>query len=183
MTLAVLERALPGYAEALKRELASLASGAGLSERQSAGCFIAAAFATRQPEVIAQTVNAFARKVPYATQIAARQAAATAAMCAPAARSMHLGVTSASDIASPLSRAIGSSPPGLDHAEFGVSVLAAWVVSGGAFNGDGDRCALRDAGIGDDATRTAIRIAAVISAIAVTLDGEAALAPPQLTSI
>jgi alkyl hydroperoxide reductase subunit D len=170
-----LKNALPDYAKDLKLNLSSLAAEPGLTEQQRAGTFIVAALASRSATVIEALVSEFAPKLPPAALGAAKAAAAIMAMNNIYYRFVHL--VSAPDYKSMPAKlrmnVIGR--PGVEKTDFELWSLAVSAINGCGTCVDAHERELRKAGVGTEAVQAVVRIAAVVHAVAATLDGEAAL--------
>jgi lipoyl-dependent peroxiredoxin subunit D len=174
MSIESLKNALPDYAKDLKLNLSSLAAEPTLSEQQRAGTFIASALAARSPVVIDAMMDAFAAKLEPAALDAAKAAASIMAMNNIYYRFVHL--VSAADYktlpAKLRMNVIGK--PGVEKVDFELWSLAVSAINGCGMCVDAHERELRKAGLGADAVQAAVRIAAVVHAVAATLDGEAA---------
>jgi alkyl hydroperoxide reductase subunit D len=179
MSVENLKNALPEYAKDLKLNLSSLAAEPALTEQQRAGTFIVAALASRSAMVIEALVDEFAPKLAPAALGAAKAAAAIMAMNNIYYRFVHL--VSAPDYKSMPAKlrmnVIGR--PGVDKADFELWSLAVSAINGCGMCVDAHERELRKAGVGTEAVQAVVRIAAVVHAIAATLDGEAALSKPE----
>jgi alkyl hydroperoxide reductase subunit D len=172
MSLEALKDRLPEYAKDLKLNLSSLAAEPSLNEQQRAGCFIACALASRN-ETATKTITAeFAPKLSPEALAAARAAASIMAMNNIYYRFTHLA--SAPDYKTMPARlrmnVIGK--PGVDKADFELWCLAVSAINGCGVCIDSHEKVLRQAGLTAEQVQTAVRIAAVVHAIAATLDGE-----------
>ncbi len=176
MSIDTLKTSLPDYARDLKLNLSSLATEPSLSAQQLAGTFVAAALASRNAQVTEAMVAEFApRMSPEALQ-AAKAAAAIMGMNNIYYRFVHLA--SAKDYATMPARlrmnVIGK--PGVEKADFELWSLAVSAINGCGACVDAHEHELRAAGMTTETIQAAVRIAAVVHAVAATLDGEAALA-------
>ncbi|MCU0893285.1 MAG: carboxymuconolactone decarboxylase family protein [Rhodospirillales bacterium] len=176
MSIEMLKTRLPEYAKDLKLNLSSLAGEQGLSEQQKAGTFIASALATGEAEVIQAIMAAFAPRLSPEALQAARAAAAIMAMNNIYYRFVHLA--SAPDYKTLPARlrmnVIGK--PGVEKVDFELWSLAVSAVNGCGMCIDSHERELRKAGLGAEQIQTAVRIAAVVHAVAATLAGERAVA-------
>lgn len=174
MSIETLKNALPSYAKDLKLNLSSLAGEAGLTEQQKAGTFIASAIASRSPQVIAALTAEFAPKLSPQALEAAKAAAAIMGMNNIYYRFTHL--VSASDYKTLPARlrmnVIGN--PGVDKVDFELWSLAVSAINGCGACVDAHERELRKHGLAVESVQAAVRIAAVVHAVAVTLDGEQA---------
>ena len=174
MSLEHLKARLPEYAKDLKLNLSSLAAEPSLSEQQRAGTFVASALAARNAETIAAITAEFGAKLSPEALSAARTASAIMAMNNIYYRFTHLA--SSPDYRSMPARlrmnAIGR--PGVEKADFELWSLAVSAINGCGMCVDAHEKVLRDAGITAEQVQAAVRIAAVVHAVAATLDGVAA---------
>lgn len=174
MSIETLKNALPSYAKDLKLNLSSLAGEAGLSEQQKAGTFIASAIASRSAQVTAAMLGEFAGKLSPQALEAAKAAAAIMGMNNIYYRFTHL--VSAGDYKTLPARlrmnVIGN--PGVDKVDFELWSLAVSAINGCGACVDAHERELRKHGLAVESVQAAVRIAAVVHAVAVTLDGEQA---------
>ncbi|HYN39189.1 MAG TPA: carboxymuconolactone decarboxylase family protein [Rhodospirillales bacterium] len=181
MSIESLKNALPEYAKDLKLNLSSLASEPSLSEQQRAGTFLASALAARNPAVIEAMFGEFAGKLSPAALDAAKAAASIMAMNNIYYRFVHL--VSAADYktlpAKLRMNVIGK--PGIEKVDLELWSLAVSAINGCGMCVDAHERELRKAGLGVESVQAAVRIAAVVHAVAATLDGEAAL--PRLATV
>jgi alkyl hydroperoxide reductase subunit D len=180
MSIEMLKIRLPEYAKDLKLNLSSLAGEQALTEQQKAGTFIASALASREPEVIRAITAEFAPKLsPQALQ-AAKAAAAIMAMNNIYYRFVHLA--SAEDYKTLPARlrmnVIGK--PGVEKVDFELWSLAVSAINGCGMCIDSHERELRKAGLGAEEIQAAVRIAAVVNAVAATLAGESASAGSEV---
>lgn len=180
MSIEMLKTSLPDYAKDLKLNLSSLAAEQGLTEQQKAGTFIVSALASRNPEVIRAITAEFAPKLtPQALQ-AAKAAAAIMAMNNIYYRFVHLA--SAEDYKTLPARlrmnVIGK--PGVEKVDFELWSLAVSAINGCGMCIDSHERELRKAGLGAEQIQAAVRIAAVVHAVAATLAGESASAESEV---
>jgi alkyl hydroperoxide reductase subunit D len=168
-----LKDALPDYAKDLKLNLGSLAADPSLNEQQRAGTFVACALAARNAATTKAIVSEFAPKLSPEALAATKAAASIMGMNNIYYRFTHLA--SAADYktlpAKLRMNVIGK--PGVEKADFELWSLAVSAINGCGVCIDSHEKILRDAGLTAEQIQTAVRIAAVIHAIAATLDGEA----------
>jgi alkyl hydroperoxide reductase subunit D len=174
MSLEALKSRLPEYARDLKLNLSSLAAEASLTEQQRAGAFLVSALAARNPEVTAAIAAEFAPRLSPAALDAARAAAAIMAMNNVYYRFTHLASTPDYRAMPARLRMNAMAKPGVHKADFELWSLAVSAVNGCGMCMDSHEQALRQHGIAPEAIQAAVRIAAVVHAVAATLDGEAA---------
>lgn len=175
MTVDDLKNALPAYAKDLKLNLSSLLQEASLSEQQRAGTFVASALASGHAPTIEAIVDAFRPKLSAEAFDAARAAAAIMAMNNVYYRFTHL--VSATDYRNLPARlrmnVIGN--PGVDKVDFELWSLAVSAINGCGACVDSHERELRKHGVAVESIQAAVRIAAVVKAVASTLAGEAAV--------
>jgi lipoyl-dependent peroxiredoxin subunit D len=172
MSIETLKARLPEHAKDLKLNLSSLASESLLTEQQKAGAFIASAIASRSPEVTAAITAEFGPRLSPEALAAAKAAAAIMAMNNIYYRFTHLA--SAPDYKTLPARlrmnVIGK--PGVDKADFELWSLAVSAINGCGMCIDAHERELRNAGLSAEVIQAAVRIAAVVHAVAVTLENE-----------
>jgi alkyl hydroperoxide reductase subunit D len=175
MSIENLKKALPDYAKDLKLNLSSLAAEPSLTEQQRAGTFVASALASRNATVVEAMLAEFGPKLSPSALEAAKAAASIMAMNNIYYRFVHL--VSAADYKSLPAKlrmnVIGK--PGVEKADFELWSLAVSAINGCGMCVDAHERELRKAGLGVEAVQAAVRIAAVVHALAATLDGEAAM--------
>lgn len=177
MALDELKSALPDYAKDLKLNLGSvIGNNDTLGEQQLWGTVLACAIASRSARVLRELEpEAKARLTPEAYQ-AAKAAAAIMAMNNVFYRTRHL----LSDPEYGTLRAglrmnvIGN--PGVEKTDFELWSLAVSAVNGCGQCLDSHEQVLRKAGCSRETIQEAFKVAAVVQAVATTLDAEAALA-------
>ncbi|GII92191.1 carboxymuconolactone decarboxylase family protein [Sinosporangium siamense] len=176
MSVDALKEALPAYAKDIKLNLGSVTTTSSLTDQQLWGTVLACALATRSRQVIAELSAEAAGHLSPEAFTAAKAAAAIMAMNNVYYRSTHLiGDETYTTIPARLRMTVIGNP-GVDKLDFEV-----WSLAVSAINGCG-RClesheqVLRKSGMPREQIQEALRIAAVVNAVAVTLEGEAALA-------
>ncbi|MDE2110980.1 MAG: carboxymuconolactone decarboxylase family protein [Alphaproteobacteria bacterium] len=172
MSIETLKEQLPDYAKDLKLNLSTLAAEPSLSVQQRAGTFIACALASRN-EITTKAIAAeFAPKLSPEALNAARAAAAIMGMNNVYYRFAHLA--SAPDYKTMPARLrmniIGK--PGVPQADFELWCLAVSAINGCGACIDSHEKVLRNAGLTAEQVQASVRIAAVVHAVAATLDGE-----------
>lgn len=173
MSLESLKDALPDYAKDLKLNLGSLASDPTLTEQQRAGTFVACALAARNGTTTRAVFSEFAPKLSPDALSAAKAAASIMSMNNIYYRFTHLA--SAPDYKALPARLRMNviAKPGVDKVDFELWSLAVSAVNGCGVCIDSHEKILREAGFTAEQIQTAVRIAAVVHAVAATLDGEA----------
>jgi alkyl hydroperoxide reductase subunit D len=176
MTIETLRDALPDYAKDLKLNLSALLNDHTLTDQQRWGTLLASALAARSPTITAAVASDAARHLAPEALAAAKTAAALMAMNNIYYRFTHL-VSDADYATMPARLRMNAlANPGVPKADFELWSLAVSAVNGCGKCMDAHEQALRRAGVSREAVQQAVRIAAVIHAVAATLDGEASLA-------
>jgi lipoyl-dependent peroxiredoxin subunit D len=181
MTIDELRERLPEYAKDTRLNLGSITGITTLTEQQLYGTMLSSALASRDAETIAAVADdAVGRMTPAAVD-AARAAASIMAMSNVYYRFLHL-VEEPQYASMPIKlrmQAIGA--PGVDKIDFEL-----WCIAVSAINGCGscvtahERKAL-EAGASREMVQDVVRIASVVHAAALTVEGERALAAAGLT--
>ena len=173
MSIEALKDALPEYAKDLKLNLSSLAAEPVLTEQQRAGTFVACALAARNQATTRAVLASFTPSLAPDALAAAKAAASIMGMNNIYYRFTHLA--SAEDYKTLPARlrmnVIGK--PGVDKADFELWCLAVSAINGCGVCIDSHEKILRQAGLSIEEIQAAVRIAAVVHAVAATLDGEA----------
>ena len=174
MSIESLKSALPEYAKDLKLNLASVAAEAALTDQQRWGALVATAIASRNGAVL-RAIEAEARaKLSPEALAAAKTAAAIMSMNNVYYRFVHLvGQDDYRTMPARL-RMNALAKPGVDKADFELWSLAVSAVNGCGMCIESHEKVLREHGVGREAVQAAVRIAAVVHAVAVTLEAETA---------
>jgi len=176
MALDELKAALPEYAKDMKLNLGSVVGNSDLPAQQLWGTVLACAIATRGERVLAELEPQAKAELSAEAYTAAKSAAAVMAMNNVYYRTLHL----LSDKEYGTLRAglrmnvIGN--PGVPKVDFELWCLAVSAVNGCGQCLDSHEQVLRKAGVERETVQAAIRIAAVIQAVAVTLEAEGRIA-------
>jgi alkyl hydroperoxide reductase subunit D len=169
MSLDSLKSLLPDYAKDLKLNLSSLASETALTQQQLAGAFIVSALASRQPQVIAAITDEFVARLEPSALNAAKAAAAI--MNNIYYRFVHLAGGDYKKLPARLRMNVMANP-GVEKVDFELWSLAVSAINGCGMCIESHEHELRKAGLTVEQIQAAIRIAAVVHAIAAVLDGE-----------
>ncbi|HEX4778023.1 MAG TPA: carboxymuconolactone decarboxylase family protein [Acidimicrobiia bacterium] len=177
MSLEPLREVLPDYAKDLKLNLSNVIDRTSLTEQQLWGTLLASAIASRSDRVI-EVVGAEAReRLDAAAERAARAAAAVMAMNNVYYRFTHLvGDDEYASMPARLRMTVIGNP-GVERLDFEL-----WSLAVSAVNGCG-RCIESHAhevaskGATREVVQDVVRVAAVVHAVAATLDAEHALTP------
>lgn len=179
MTIETLKAALPDFAKDLKLNLSTLATEAALTEQQRAGTFVATAIASRSPEVTRAVLATFGPALSPEALTAAKAAAAIMGMNNVYYRFTHLVANDTYRSMPARLRMSVIGRPGVDKADFELWSLAVSAINGCGACVESHERELRAAGVGPEAVQAAVRIAAVVHAVAATLDGESATGSEQ----
>jgi alkyl hydroperoxide reductase subunit D len=180
MSLDHLKDALPDYAKDIRLNLGSLATDPSLSDEQRAGTFVAAAIASRNPTVTEAIIGEFSQRLSPEALTAAKAAAAIMAMNNVYYRFTHLVGGDYPNMPAKLRMNI-MLRPGVDKATFELWSLAVSAINGCSMCIESHERAVRQHGLTAEQVQTAVRIAAVVHAVAATLDAELA-APLSLAA-
>jgi alkyl hydroperoxide reductase subunit D len=173
MSLETLKAALPDYAKDLRLNLGSLAAEPALTEEQRAGTFVASAIAARNPVVTDAVIAEFGPKLPAAALEAAKAAAAIMAMNNVYYRFTHLVGGDYPTMPAKLRMNV-MAKPGVEKATFELWSLAVSAINGCGMCMQSHEKAVRQHGLTAEQVQAAVRIAAVVHAVAATLDAERA---------
>jgi lipoyl-dependent peroxiredoxin subunit D len=174
MSIETLKNRLPEYAKDLKLNLGSLAAEIALTPQQRAGTFIASAIASRNEDVTRAIVAEFGPQLSTEAQNAARAAAAIMGMNNVYYRFTHLVGGDYPSMPAKLRMNV-MARPGVDKVDFELWSLAVSAVNGCGMCMESHEKIVRTAGLTQEAVQAAVRIAAVVHAVAATLDAEDAL--------
>ncbi len=175
--LDALKARLPDHLRDLRLNLAIVTGASNLSSRQHWGAALASAYAARNPDVIRAIAAAAAPHLDPPARKAAEAAASVMAMNNVYYRFLHhLGEGNAYQALPARLRMQAIGNPGVDHLDFEL-----WCLAVSAINGCGACVASHEQVVRSKAAtapmiQDAVRIAAVVHALAASLDGVAALA-------
>jgi alkyl hydroperoxide reductase subunit D len=175
MSIEALKNALPEYAKDQKLNLGSLAIEPALTQQQLAGTFIASALASRSAVVIREIVDEFGPKLSPEAFTAAKAAASIMGMNNIYYRFVHLVGGDYKNLPAKLRMNV-IAKPGVEKLDFELWSLAVSAINGCGLCLESHEKVVRHGGLSADQVQAAVRIAAVVHAVAATLDGEAALA-------
>jgi len=172
MSIETLKTQLPEYAKDLKLNLASVANETALNDQQRWGTLVATAIASRNADVI-RAIEAEAKtKLSPEALTAAKTAAAIMAMNNIYYRFVHLvGQDDYRTLPARL-RMNALAKPGVEKADFELWSLAVSAVNGCGLCIESHEKVLREHGFSRESIQAAVRIAAVVHAVAVTLEAE-----------
>ena len=172
MSLESLKQQLPDYAKDLKLNLSSLATETILTEQQKAGAFVASALASRNAAVSNALIAEFAPKLSPEALTAAKAAAAIMAMNNIYYRFTHLSSSPDYKTMPAKLRMNVMAKPGVEKVDFELWSLAVSAINGCGMCIESHEHELRKAGLTAEQIQAAVRIAAVVHAVAAVLDGE-----------
>lgn len=173
MTFETLQNRLPDYAKDLRLNLSTLANEDILSPQRKWGTFVATAINTGNATVIAAIESIAAGEISAEALTAARAAAAIMAM-----NNVYYKFTGmmGGDYQTMPARlrmnVIGN--PGVDKVDFELWSLAVSAMNGCQYCVKAHEAVLAKAGVDSNQIQTAVRIAAVVNAVAATLNAIAA---------
>jgi alkyl hydroperoxide reductase subunit D len=176
MSIERIKDLLPEYAKDQRLNLSSLLNDTLLSEQQRWGALLATALAARNGALVeAVAAEARQRLAPEAFE-AAKAAASIMAMNNIYYRFVHLANDSDYKSMPAKLRMNVIARPGVDKADFELWSLAVSAVNGCGMCIESHDRVLKEHGVSKEAIQQVVRIAAVMHAVAATLDGEEALA-------
>ncbi|MGI5486995.1 carboxymuconolactone decarboxylase family protein [Microtetraspora malaysiensis] len=168
-----LKGALPAYAKDIKLNLGSLVTTSSLSEQQLWGTLLATAVATRSPKVIAEVSAEAADYLSAEAFTAAKAAASIMAMNNVYYRTTHLiGDETYATMPAKLRMTIIGNP-GVEKLDFELWSLAVSAIGGCGICLESHEKVVRNAGLSREQVQEAVKVAAVINAVATTLEAEA----------
>ncbi len=167
-----LKNRLPEYAKDLRLNLSSLAGETVLDDVKKAGTFVVAALASRNPEVLRAVMAEYAPRLQPAELKAAQAAAAIMAMNNVYYRFTHLVEADDYGKLPARLRMNALANPGTAKENFELWSLAVSAINGCGMCMDAHERVLRKAGLTAEQVQAAVRIAAVVHAVALTLESE-----------
>ena len=165
-----LKNRLPEYAKDLRLNLSSLAAETVLDDTKKAGTFVAAAYASRNAEVLRAVLAEFSPRLQPADLRAAQASAAIMAMNNVYYRFTHLVENDDYGKLPARLRMNALANPGTAKENFELWSLAVSAVNGCGMCMEAHERVLRKAGVTAEQVQAAVRIAAVVHAVAVTLE-------------
>ncbi|WP_457028368.1 alkyl hydroperoxide reductase [Kitasatospora sp. P5_F3] len=176
MALDELKAALPDYAKDLKLNLSAVIGNSELPAQQLWGTVLSCAMATRSPAVLRELEPVAKAELSPAAYNAAKGAAAVMGMNNVYYRTTHLlSDKEYSGMRAGLRMNIIGTP-GVEKADFELWCFAVSAINGCGQCLDSHEGVLRKAGVDREVIQASIKIAAVLQAVAATLDSEAVLA-------
>jgi alkyl hydroperoxide reductase subunit D len=172
MNLEAVASTLPDHAKDLRLNLATLLKDTTLTPQQQWGTLLCCAVVSRQPRLLAAVADEAASHLSVDAIKAARAAASIMAMNNIYYRFTHV-VSDRTYAAMPTRlrmQVIGK--PGVAKEDFELWCLAASAIGGCSACMDSHEKTLREVGVSREVVQQAVRLAAVIHAVAVTLEAE-----------
>ncbi len=169
MSVNDLARTLPDFAKDLRLNISSLLQEQGLTDQQKYGTLVACAHATGNGALIAAAETEAAAKLSDAAMNAAKAAAAIMAMNNIYYRFVHLASNKEYGTLPARLRMSVIGAPGIEKADFELFSLAVSAINGCGMCIDAHEKVLRDNGISTTTIHNAVRLAAVVNALAKTL--------------
>ncbi|MBO6085223.1 MAG: carboxymuconolactone decarboxylase family protein [Acetobacter sp.] len=173
MSIDSLKDRIPDYAKDLRLNLGSLLNDVTLSTQQRAGTFIASAIASRNNDVTQAVVAHFRKDLSDEAFAAAQSAAAIMGMNNIYYRFVHMVGGDYAKMPAQLRMNV-IKDPGIEKIDFELWCLAVSVINGCDLCVNSHEKVVR-AQIGSESVQTAVRIAAITHAVAVTLQSVDAL--------
>lgn len=173
MPIESLKDRIPNYAKDLRLNLGSLLNDVTLSAQQRAGTFIASAIASRCDDVTQAVVAYFRKDLSDEAFAAAQAAAAIMGMNNIYYRFVHMAGGDYAKMPAQLRMNV-IKEPGVEKIDFELWCLAVSVINGCDLCVNSHEKVVR-AQLGNESVQTAVRIAAIIHAVAVTLQSVDAL--------
>lgn len=172
MNLQELIASLPEHAKDLRLNLKAILDDRTLTEQQRWGTLVATAIASREPTLLEAVEKEAAQHLSDDAIRAARASAAIMGMNNIYYRFTHL--VSAREYATMPARLRMQviARPGIEKADFELWCLAVSAINGCGACMDSHEQTLRKVGVGPEIVQQAARIAAVVHAVAVTLEAE-----------
>lgn len=170
MSLDQLKQRIPDHAKDLRLNLGVIASSTALTPQQAWGTAVAAAVTSRNPDVLTAVIAEAGARLSPEAQTAARGAAAIMGMNNVYYRFNHMMGDEAEYGSMPARlrmQIIGR--PGVDHLDFELWCLASSSITGCEACVRSHEKVVRDRGGTKEAVQDAVRIAAVVQAVALTL--------------
>jgi alkyl hydroperoxide reductase subunit D len=175
MSIDSLKSRIPDYAKDLRLNLGSLATDVTLTPQQLAGTFVASALASRNAEVTRAVIAEFGGKLSPEALAAAKSAAAIMGMNNVYYRFVHLVGGDYANLPARLRMNV-LGRPGVEKVDFELWSLAVSAINGCGMCMEAHEKVVRHGGLSQEQVQAAVRVAAVVHAVAAVLDGEDALA-------
>ncbi len=175
MSIDTIKDAMPEYAKDIKLNISSLANDETLNQQQLWGTFLASALAGRNDFIIEQIDAEAKQHLSAEAYNAAKSAAAIMGMNNVYYRFVHLASNKEYQTMQAKLRMNVIGNPGVDKMDFELWSLAVSAINACGMCIDAHETQLLQHGISKDQVQTTVRIASVIHAASVIMDGERAL--------
>jgi alkyl hydroperoxide reductase subunit D len=166
MSLKAFAETLPDYAKDLRLNIGSLLSDATLDDQRKYGLFLACAHGTGYKPIVEAAEAEVAGKLSPEAANAAKAAAAIMAMNNVYYRFVHLATNNEYGTLPAKLRMNVIGNPGIDKADFELFSLAVSAQNGCGMCIDSHEKVLKQHGVNAETIQTAVRIAAVVKAVA-----------------
>lgn len=173
MSIESIQERIPAFAKDVKLNLSSMIADDTLGQQTKYGLFVAAAIATRNPDVIAAVEAEAAGKLSEPAIAAAKAAAVMMAMNNVYYRFVHLASNKEYGTMPARLRMNVIANPGVDKADFELWCLAVSAINGCGACIDSHEKILKHAGVSAAVIHTAVRFAAIIQSAAVAIEAAA----------
>jgi len=178
MSLETIKNRLPEFARDLKLNLGSIANVQSLTPQQLWGAALSTAIASRNPDLVRAIEAEAGDRLPPQARTAAHAAAAIMAMNNIYYRFTHLAKNPDFLTMPARLRMNVIANPGVEKVDFELWSLAVSAVNGCGRCIEAHEATLLNAGVAKEAIQDAVRIAAIVYSVAVTL-GDPAVADPS----
>lgn len=169
MSVTDLARTLPDYAKDIRLNIGSLLGETLLTDQQKYGTLVACAHATGHQPLIAAAEAEAGEKLSEAALTAAKAAASIMAMNNVYYRFIHLASNKEYATLPARLRMNVIGAPGIEKVDFELFALAVSAINGCGSCIDSHEKVLRDHGLQSSAIQAAVRLAAVVQALAASL--------------
>ena len=175
MSLDALKNRIPDYAKDIKLNVSSLGRETVLDDQKKYGCFLASAYAIGDREVLNDILSEVEDKLSSEAMNGAKAAAAIMGMNNVYYRFVHLASASDYKTLPAKLRMNVIANPGVDKADFELWSLAVSAINGCGMCIDAHEAELKKAGLTTEQIQAAVRIGAVVNAVAAVVRAEDAL--------
>lgn len=169
MSVTDLARTLPDYAKDIRLNIGSLLGETLLTDQQKYGTLVACAHATGYQPLIAAAEAEASEKLSEAAMTAAKAAASIMAMNNVYYRFIHLASNTEYATLPARLRMNVIGAPGIEKVDFELFALAVSAINGCGTCIDSHEKVIRDHGVQTNAIQAAVRLAAVVQALAASL--------------
>jgi len=173
MSIEALKGRIPDFAKDVRLNLTSMAADETLAPQTKYGLFLACAIATRNPTVIAAIEETAAGKLTPEALTAAKAAASIMAMNNIYYRFVHLASNKEYAAMPARLRMNVIANPGVGKADFELWSLAVSAINGCGACIDAHEKVLQEAGVASATIQAAVRFAAIIQSVAVSIEAGA----------